>query len=338
MEVRMSLHKPRDCRSGFTLVELLVVIAIIGTLVGLLLPAVQAARESARLLSCANNTKQWALAMLGHHDATKTFPYVWQRMNDVNAAGQLQRRSFVVPLWPYMEQLDLYSNYNLNTNYFATGANVPGGLSNNGVTRVKVPLYYCPSDRPGAFLDGPASMNSWGNYAARINYVVNMGPTREYVTGTRAAPFGLLSQGYTSQYKPYRSKLSECTDGTSKTLLMSEGRLPSVNNVMDNRGLAQFEPWSGYFTAFAPPNSGIDRTNSCDAAAFDAFLPCTVTGGDSVMNDATNRQYSARSRHTSGVNASFCDGSVQYIDNSIDPGTWAELSTMNSGNSLGAWQ
>jgi hypothetical protein len=114
---------------------------------------------------------------------------------------------------------------------------------------------------------------------------------------------------------------------------MSEARFPSVDAVNDNRSISQNEPWSGYFTAAAPPNSGIDRTNTCDAAAFDNFLPCTVTG-----DDGTQRQFSARSNHTRGVNASLCDGSVQFIDNSIDPGMWAELSTMNSGTSVGAWQ
>jgi len=320
-------------KHGFTLVELLVVIAIIGTLVGLLLPAVQSAREAARLSSCANNMKQWALAMLSHHDATKTFPYVWQRNNDVNASGQNQRRAFVVPLWPFMEQSDLYSQYNLKTHFYSTTANVSGGLSNNGVTRVKVPIYYCPSDRPGSAWIGPSSFDPWGNYQARINYVVNMGPTREYVSGSRSAPFGLLSYGNQSTYMPYRSKLAECTDGTSKTLLMSEARFPSVDYVQDHRAVPQQEPFSGYFTAAAPPNSGIDRTATCDAAAFDSFLPCTVTG-----DNATQRQFSARSNHTSGVNASFCDGSVQFINNSIDSGTWTELSTMNSGTSVGAWQ
>ncbi len=324
-------------RSGFTLVELLVVIAIIGTLVGLLLPAIQASREAARRSSCTNNLKQWSLAMLSHHDAIKAFPYVWQRTNDVTATapGGSHRRSFVVPMWPYMEQLDLHSQYRLDRHYFDRTPNVGSGLSNNGVTRVKAPIYYCPSDRPGAIYDGGAGMDSWGNYQARINYVVNMGRSFEYVPGARAAPFGLLSYGNANSFTPYRSKLSECTDGTSKTLLMSEARFPSIDKVNDARAIAQMAPWSGYFTAAAPPNSGIDKTMTCAAKDFDSFLPCTAMGG---TDDAQQRQFSARSNHMSGVNASFCDGSVQFINNSIDPGAWAELSTMNSGTSVGAWQ
>jgi prepilin-type processing-associated H-X9-DG protein len=82
-----------------------------------------------------------------------------------------------------------------------------------------------------------------------------------------------------------------------------------VENVNDHRAMSQHEPFSGYFTAAAPPNSGIARTSTCDAAAFDSFLPCTVTS-----DDGTQRQFSARSKHTSGVNASFCDGSVQPVE------------------------
>ena len=70
----MSRQLPRHCRSGLTLVELLAVIAIIGVLVGLLLPAVQSAREAARQTSCSNTLKQWALGMLSHHEAIMTCP------------------------------------------------------------------------------------------------------------------------------------------------------------------------------------------------------------------------------------------------------------------------
>lgn len=331
----MSRRTPRPRRSGFTLVELLVVIAIIGTLVGLLLPAIQAAREAARRSSCTNNMKQWSLAMQSHHDAIKFFPYFGQRLNnpEVNTAAtnQGQRRSFVVPLWPYLEQLDLYSQYNLNTFYWNNSTpGVTNGRTNLRLIQVKVPSYYCPSDRPGALLTAP----TLAAYApARGNYAVNLGPSRQCVSGVRSAPFGIKNAcGRHEGYVPYRTSLKDVTDGSSKTLLMSEVRFPRADDASDLRGISHFEPFSGWFTAAAPPNSGIDRVLYCDAAWDDPSLPCVKTADWN-----SEHQVISGSRHPGGVMSAFCDGSVQFIPNAIEPGVWQELSTMNSGNPVGAW-
>jgi prepilin-type N-terminal cleavage/methylation domain-containing protein len=331
----MSHRTPRPRRSGFTLVELLVVIAIIGTLVGLLLPAIQAAREAARRSTCTNNLKQWALAMHSHHDAIKYFPYCGQRTNEPEkntSPGQSQRRSFVVPLWPYMESLDLYSSWNLNENYYGTTPGTAGGQTNLQLNLKPVPAYYCPSDRPNATLAfGTPGLSSFRT--VRGNYLVNMGPTRICVAGSRLAPFGMSTCGSSSSYVPYRTSLNAVTDGTSKTLLMSEGRVAPRDDVDDNRmiTLTDLVCW---FTAAAPPNSGTDRYWSrwCDNSLDPVNLPCTGTA-----DSTTDWQFIARSRHPYGVNAAFCDGAVTFIPNSIDPGVWQELSTMNSGIPVGAW-
>src|SRR5690606_20872854 len=104
-------------RRGFTLVELLVVIAIIGVMVGLLLPAVQAAREAARRMQCSNNLKQLALAVHNHHDTYKMFPPAnndvrWQtKFATITASsppGRWDRLSYLTSLLPYVEQQNLY--------------------------------------------------------------------------------------------------------------------------------------------------------------------------------------------------------------------------------------
>jgi prepilin-type N-terminal cleavage/methylation domain-containing protein len=139
-------------RRGFTLVELLVVIAIIGTLVGLLLPAVQAARESARRSNCQNTLKQWGLAMQNLVDAKKKFPL---------AMTNSPRTTWVPFTWAYIEYPELAKSYDIKQAFHAS--------ANGAARQVKVPLYYCPSDRPNA---------TWtADFATRVrgNYVVNWG-------------------------------------------------------------------------------------------------------------------------------------------------------------------
>ena len=99
----------RTGRAGFTLVELLVVIAIIGTLVGLLLPAVQAAREAARNSQCLNNLKQMGLAMLNYENTKRRFTVLKYQPEFASSSTNQSWVSYIVPILPYMEQGSLYS-------------------------------------------------------------------------------------------------------------------------------------------------------------------------------------------------------------------------------------
>src|SRR5216110_2783435 len=102
----MRLKRVRD---AFTLIELLVVIAIIAILIALLVPAVQKVREAAARIQCTNNLKQWALAMHNFHDTKKQFPY-GERNNP--------RQTWVMWLWPYIEQQNLSNGIDMNTQQF----------------------------------------------------------------------------------------------------------------------------------------------------------------------------------------------------------------------------
>jgi prepilin-type N-terminal cleavage/methylation domain-containing protein len=131
--------------SGFTLVELLVVIAIIGILVALLLPAVQAAREAARRMSCSNNLKQIGLAFYNFADSRKQLPTSLRPPSNVAGSGEQSRVSVLTDLLPFLEQSAIFDQYNKTINW------------NQGNNRVlgttRIASFICPSDPDGGALD-----------------------------------------------------------------------------------------------------------------------------------------------------------------------------------------
>lgn len=306
---------------GFTLVELLVVIAIIALLIALLLPAVQSARESGRRISCTNNLKQWSLAMLRHHESLGHFPYGTSRTNPPGLEatvsvppnppeGTVPRRTFIIPLWPYLEATSLSDRYNYDE-LFNTPTNGP--LCNTPLS-----VYYCPSDRPGA-KTGP------NKQVCTPNYIINWG-TSTYSGAGRKAPFGWLSGWTWHNQRPYCTQIASIRDGTSTTLLMSEVALPPQNGSQDNRAHRFNDVGAPGFMTRTTPNSSVpDDIETCEP-----YLPCRVSGRGAMS-------LTARSRHTGGVVAAMCDGSVRFVSDSVDIGTWQALSTMNQRDIVDAY-
>jgi len=133
-------------RRGFTLVELLVVIAIIGTLVGLLLPAVQQAREAARRSACGNNMKQLALSVLNFESTRKRLPAANDRDGNstgVNNAGW----SWIVMVLPFMEEVNMHTNLSSSTSRFASAYTSAVTLAGSGsvLGDMLLPQIVCPS-------------------------------------------------------------------------------------------------------------------------------------------------------------------------------------------------
>ncbi len=295
-------------RRGFTLIELLVVIAIIAILIALLVPAVQKVREAAARTQCQNNLKQWGLAMHNYHDTYKALPI---------GATNNPRRSWVVLLWPYVEQTSLAKQYQLQLPFWVPPNIITNSLS--GVCAGQVPLYFCPSDRGPAYWQGDVYWRSRGNY------VVNWGPiTRPWTSPPPAkAPFGWINDNPAT---PYSIKLGQISDGTSNTMLMSEVRLSPLDASWDCRGdILNDEPWAvpfQFMTINTPNSSAVDVHNIC---ASTPTQPCV--GG-------ANQQVAARSGHTGGVNVLFGDGSIRFVSNGVNLAVWRAASTMDGGESV----
>ncbi|MGI9458291.1 MAG: DUF1559 domain-containing protein [Aeoliella sp.] len=185
---------PLIFRRGFTLVELLVVIAIIGTLVALVLPAVQAARESARRAECQNNLHQVGLALQSHHNDNEALPIgcvEWRPWR-----GTVERQlAWSVFLLPYLEQQTLYDGLDLSKPF--------DDPANADAAATVLPDFVCPSSRRGeqsANVRGPCDYG--GIYGERI-------------TGPNNPPKGTMLIDTPVSFR-------QITDGTSKTIVVAE--------------------------------------------------------------------------------------------------------------------
>jgi len=308
---------------AFTLVELLVVIAIIGILIALLLPAVQAARAAARRMACANNTKQIVLAMHTYMDAHKTFP--------AGALADASIRIWAVALLPYVEQGAAYDGLDVRYGYSAA--------PNIAILSRRYSAFTCPSDT-NRRINGPVNGYDWelhnylacsGNTANRHvsssgGWYANWPETGDDVVQHKGAIF----KGCTSS--PLWAKLDDVPDGTSNTMAVSETIQGRQDNLpRDLRGF-MFYVNTTLFTAYNPPNtSNVDYTINSDCNPIEnSDHPCVLLNGTNYVM----YQYSARSRHTGGVNIGVADGSCTFISNTINLDTWRALSSTYSGKSI----
>ena len=309
------VRAPFSRRAGFTLVELLVVIAIIGVLVALLLPAVQAAREAGRRMTCQNHIRQWGLAMQNMHDATGSLP---------EPNRPQPRRVWVVYTWPYVENQGSATIFDEKVHFYLP----PNTYENttDGIYAKSAPIYYCPSDRPGALWKGDKYWRARGNYAInwgnfRVPHVKTLANMERDGEKVALAPFGW--EDLVDPKFPRLTNFSEFTDGTSNTMLLSEVVFPNADEDFDIRGdmLNDGDPCTQYMTINTPNTTVADVSPFVPPAGFDPDDPPYAQGA--------NGEKAARSRHAGGVIVAFADGSVRMILDGITPVVWQAMGSMN---------
>jgi prepilin-type N-terminal cleavage/methylation domain-containing protein/prepilin-type processing-associated H-X9-DG protein len=305
-------------RNGFTLVELLVVIAIIGILVALLLPAIQAAREAGRRATCQNTIRQWGVAMQNYHGARNRLPEATR--TDV-------RRVWVVYTWPYVESAGHAALFDQKVHFWQPPNTITSTF--DGVYAKQEPIYYCPSDRPGAMWMGDIYWRCRGNWV--LNWG-NMTQPSDPADPLQAPKLGLAPFGFkvpTDKFSPPRtSSFKDFTDGTSHTMLISETVSAAQNDTYDIRGdmLNDGEGCTTYMTVDTP-NSGTD------------VFPYLKNGGKNLQEDppaliGAFAHKAARSRHAGGVNVVFADCSLRFVTDDVALNVWKAMGTMNGSESL----
>ncbi len=324
---------------GFTLVELLVVIAIIGILIALLLPAVQAAREAARRSSCTNNLHQIGLGLLNFENQHGRLPegaMGWDDEAKRGGQGEWLGHTAFFQLLPFMEELNLQAQFQLQKRWVDP--------VNQHVAAIQIPPYQCASDNAdGRVLQLYDTTSKMDYRYSRSNYVVSFGTTSiwppESMPPQQQPPMihaYLLKAGYDLNLDTDGAfrvhvgrRIKDFTDGTSKTAGVSEVRSgqddsqPSGDNQGDRRGLWAFPfmATSVYLHRNTPNSSVADhlKPTSCT----EEVAPCNPAASNDIDEHATARSY-----HPGGVNASFIDGHVRFVTDSINPLAWQALATI----------
>ncbi len=332
---------------GFTLVELLVVIAIIGVLVALLLPAVQAAREAARRMSCSNNLKQCSLALHNYHSTFERFPGIGDSISD--------GWSVQAQILPYAEAAAAYDvidwEAKLGRASTATGFNSP----NDVASQTLIPFFVCPSDDTRAVksVTWVRGSNTYNWTHAGGNYMVNVGSgTGDFVDyGTKTD--GLFWSGSVTRFR-------DILDGTTSTIAFGETLMGPGSNqstmpygyhrkfIANGSGnnVAAMRAFRDTATA-TDPNTFVSTHSDWQGTRGAAWISGFGSGGGGVngwftpnhpIPDLSIRAYQAsgpRSNHVGGAMISLADGSVRFITDSIELELYRGLWTLMGREVIG---
>lgn len=304
-----------NSRRGFTLVELLVVIAIIGILVALLLPAIQAARESARRASCTNNLKQMGLALHGYHDVRKSFPL---GVSGGRTGRTEEGYGWAVSLLPSLEEKTLFDLIKpdwkqspFRRAFVASGKIVPGGDT-------PLEVFRCPSSELEPHLtEGKGEPLDFVVGYATSDYKGCNGSDASGLTG-----YGMFCTAAELWKNNSRTKLAikDVIDGLSKTLAVGESAYYSLEEETN------INKWPFWIGGVHEDESTLFKTNAL----------CPINCNLSPIAESSfvyaREDACAFSWHPGGAQFLFADGSVHFLQDSIDVATYENLGNIADGN------
>lgn len=327
----------RRHKSGFTLIELLVVIAIIAVLIALLLPAVQQAREAARRMQCKNNLKQLGLAMHNYADIYTMLPLPDIGITFAPRTPTHWDMSWGISLLPQLDQMPLYNLFNQNA---------PNGVSdvaNQPVVSTNLAVYVCPTTPRSGPIQGIIEVQDpIASATVNNNFVAGSGDyflPRSFQDSafTPSEIFGAFcypSATGTLDTKRGGARFQDITDGLSNTLLLLERA--GLPNLKKAGNLNKAATDSTYPLVIQKHFNGWWASTQNDRVRAWNVEGTTYGAGPCVIN-CSNDWGGAYSFHTGGLQVLLADGSVHFLSQSLNKGTFRSLIGKDDGGVIGEY-